>query len=293
MDCLRKYHARWAYDDPLEFLKPLSDQFILPNLPNVISKSRFGDNMHTLIAGVFIYAGIFHISKLLLFIPHLDRKLIKKKDRIDLSIRTVSLVQACLIVFLGLPVWKNSYLSQDHVFAVTPYSAFYTSMALSYFIWDSFVCIYYLKYFGIGFLIHGLVSTLVFCIAVGYGFIHYYSAAFLLFELSTPFLNIRWIGIKIGLPASVDLINNIILILIFFFVRICCGWLWVYELALDLWAAKESEGFTYFGAGIILACNGVLDILNVYWFSKMITVAFTIISGWLGVKGDDEKLKLM
>lgn len=295
MEYIEQFRELYVYDDPLAGLKPLVDGAIKPYIPARFQETELiSNNLHTLVFGIALYTLIFQLSKLLLLIPSVVEPLKNRKNRLDLCVRVVSFIQAIIICTLGIPVFGNRYLAKDHVFATTPYSKFYTSMALSYFIWDTVVSAVYVQYFGLGFLIHGIVSTMVFYIAVDYSFIQYYSAIFLLFEISTPCLDIRWVGLKYEvLSETFKLINNIILILIFFFIRICWGWYQVSRLAVDLYGARNSEGFTMVGAGIILSCNMVLDLLNVYWFAKMMTVAIETLKKMFGFRQNDEKLKLM
>lgn len=298
MEVIRQFREKYAYDDPLAELKPLVDAVLLPYIPGSLKQTEIvQNNLHTLVFGITLYTALFQVSKLLLLFPSIRKPLKNNKNRLDLCVRVVSFIQAVVICVLGIPVFKNKYLSQDHVYATTPYSKFYTSMALSYFVWDSVISTIYVKYFGVGFLIHGLVSTAVFGIAVENCFIQYYSAIFLLFEISTPFLDIRWVGLKYdSLSDTVQLINNIILILIFFFIRICWGWFQVIRLGFDLNEAKDDPRFTFVGSCVILGCNLVLDILNVFWFSKMMTVAIETLKQMFGVSKKDtqnDKLKLM
>ena len=295
MEYIEKFRQAHAYNDPLVFLKPYADLHVKPLLPRSIQNTELAsNNLHTLIFGITLYTLTFQVSKLLWSFSGINNTLKKTKDRLDLCARVVSFVQAIIICALGIPIFGNEYLAKDHVFATTPYSKFYTTLALSYFVWDTIVSIIYVRYFGVGFLVHGIVSTIVFGIAVEYDFIQYYSAAFLLFEISTPFLDIRWIGLKFDvLSEFTKLINNVILILIFFFIRICWGWYQVIVLGIDLYAAKDVEGFPTAGALIILSCNFVLDILNVYWFSKMMIVAIETLKGMFGFKSNVKKTKLM
>lgn len=295
MQYIQQFRETYAYDDPIAGLKPFVDQKIQPLIPKYYQDSEIvSNNLHTLLFGIVLYSILFQLAKLLWRFPRIYDPLKTTKNRIDLCIRVVSFIQAIIICVLGIPVFNNEYLSKDHVFATTPYSKFYTSMALSYFVWDTIVSAYYVNYFGIGFLIHGIVSTIVFYIAVEYSFIQYYSAIFLLFEISTPFLDIRWVGLKYNvLSESVKLINNIILILIFFFIRICWGWYQVGRLGFDLYIARNEEGFITFGALIILTCNSVLDVLNVYWFGKMMVVAIETLKKMFGYQQNEEKIKLM
>lgn len=298
MDYIKNFRQAYEYDDPLMDIKPFIDDNLKPYIPETWQQTELvSNNLHTLVFGLVLYTVLFQLSKILLLFPSITKPLKNEKNKLDLCVRVVSFIQAIIICFLGIPVFCNKYLSKDHVFATTPYSKFYTSMALSYFIWDTIISTIYVKYFGVGFLIHGIVSTVVFWIAAENSFIQYYSAIFLLFEISTPFLDIRWIGLKYTvLNDTIELLNNIILILIFFFIRICWGWYQVYRLAIDLYIAKDSENFTFIGAGIILGCNIILDILNVYWFGKMMTVAIETLKQMFGLSRKDnehQKLKLM
>lgn len=301
MEYINEMRTKWAYDDPLATctpLKALVQEHVVPLLPLSWQKSpMLNDNLHTLLFSFTLYNVMYFVGDALLYLPFFHRNLIKPKDRIDLAVKFVSFWQSVIICILGIPVYNNDNLNYDHVFANTPYTGFYVSMALGYFIWDAIICAYFVKYGGIGFVMHGVVSTIVFGIASHYKFIHYYSAIFLLFEISTPFLNIRWFGLKLKvLPNLLELLNNIILILIFFFIRILWGWYQVGMLGIDFYAAKDDPRFTLWGACVILFCNGVLDILNVFWFSKMLTVAITTLKQMFGFaekNKDDEKLKLM
>lgn len=295
MEYIKQFRERYAYDDPLAGLKPFVDATIKPYIPSTFQDTELvSNNLHTIVFGVTLYSVLFQLSKLLLLFPSVSVPLKNRKNRLDFCIRVVSFIQAVIICGLGIPVFGNSYLAEDRVFATTPYSKFYTSMALSYFIWDTIFSTIYVRFFGLGFLVHGIVSTAVFCIACEYKFIQYYSATFLLFEISTPFLDIRWVGLKYDvLSETFKLVNNIILILIFFFIRICWGWYQVARLGVDLYAARNKEGFTTVGALIILGCNMVLDLLNVYWFTKMMTVAIETLKKMFGFKQNDDKLKLM
>ena len=56
-------------------------------------------------------------------------------------------------------------------------------------------------------------------------FFQYFSCRFLLWELSTPFLNIHWFLDKTGRTGStLQLVNGVLLLATFFFVRIVYGW---------------------------------------------------------------------
>ncbi len=130
-------------------------------------------------------------------------------------------------------------------------------------------------------------------------FVNFYGPTFILYELSSPFLNFHWFFDKLGMTGSLPQWYNGILLLVSFF---CCRLLWgtyqsirVYQ---DVWAAlhydplthpKPSSVYTpapesgemlmqYAGgyfvptwlAVVYLGANIVLNTLNFYWYGKMI-----------------------
>lgn len=91
--------------------------------------------------------------------------------------------------------------------------------------WDLFVCIRYFKLFGFSFLFHGAAALYVFVCSLR-PYCLPWAPAFLLFELSTPFVNVNWFATR--LPAgtisdTVVMINGLLLLATFFFVRIIWG----------------------------------------------------------------------
>jgi hypothetical protein len=58
-------------------------------------------------------------------------------------------------------------------------------------VWDVYICATMTKVHGYQMLAHAIASMLVFLFGLG-PFTFYYGAVFILFEASTPFLNIHW-----------------------------------------------------------------------------------------------------
>jgi TLC domain len=129
-------------------------------------------------------------------------------------------------------------------------------------------------------------------------FANYYGINFVLYELSTPFLNIHWFMDKLDMTGSrAQLVNGILLLATFAGCRLVWG---VYQSALiynDVWQAwhattpfanRCSAFFRTTGLGALvnvpLACrvlptwlgvvyvgaNTVLTLLNFYWYAKMV-----------------------
>lgn len=131
-------------------------------------------------------------------------------------------------------------------------------------------------------------------------FLNYYASVFILYELSTPFLNIHWFCDKLGMTGTkLQLYNGIVLIFTFFSARLIWGvgqsaFVW-YDMYRALYSSPNteymsvtpadeklpgSEDVMLYGkeAGplpvwlvvIYLASNTTLTMLNFVWFGKMI-----------------------
>jgi hypothetical protein len=132
---------------------------------------------------------------------------------------------------------------------------------------------------------------------------NYYGLSFVLYELSTPFLNIHWFCDKLNWTGSrLQLYNGIALLATFLLCRVVWGTyqsVLIYSdiytafkarstdpMSLTLEAGKcegNSTGFGYGGPGgcelgelpmwlitIYLVGNTALSLLNLYWFNQMI-----------------------
>lgn len=105
---------------------------------------------------------------------------------------------------------------------------------------------------------------------------NYYGINFVLYELSTPFLNFHWFMDKLGLTGStVQLVNGIALIASFGGCRLIWGPYQNYRMFKDIWEAYNTPGANalpvppWLAATYVLACS-TLTCLNAFWFSKMI-----------------------
>lgn len=270
-------------EDPLSWVKvPYLDEYVVPHL------SFLGDlqiHIHQVVAVTLFYHAIYLIAVYSYPLLFPKRKISLSLTR-EFGIHVVSTIQSVIIIGASLPALRYSDDPFERVFGQTPYGAMLASLATLYFIWDAAIS---LLYSGFGFFIHGLVSTIVFGIGV-YPYILYYAPIFLLFELSNPFLNLRWFGIKFPgwFGDKFQLINNIVLITIFFFARLFWGWYQVINLAFDFYAVRHDPRFNLAFTVIILLCNLVLDVLNIYWFYRMILVAIRILRQMFSKKGGEK-----
>lgn len=239
-------------------------------------------------------------------------KLLKSDQQIAMHI--VSLVQSLIILELCIKTiykyqeyyfhWFNfsdlfqpAKLSQltshahTRIFETTSENVVICLMAAGYFLWDLFISMYCST---LPFVMHGLVSFVVYSIGLK-PFINYYACIFLIFELSNPFLNIRWFSIKYQFtPQNKNstaknpkkqsmvgnfltkffLINEVVFMLTFFNCRIVWGFVQIGLLINDFVIVRNDPRMDYLSASIIVLGNFLLDILNVYWFQTMARIAY-------------------
>lgn len=279
------------YEDPLilHLNIPYVDTYLTPYIPS--SLERVSHHIHEIIFIIGFYHSIFLLSSLIS--PWIvDFSKVSRKTQIDFHVHVVSFIQSILIVLSIVPLFCNSTLSDDRVFGSTPYTALVTTAAFSYFVWDSIISTVYVNLFGVQFLLHGVISSMVFFIGMT-PFIQYYAGVFILFELSTPFLNLRWFGLKFPhwFSATFNLLNNIVLILVFFVVRICYGWYQAITLFGDFYENLHDPRFKPGYALIIFLGYNILGVLNFYWFYRMAKVAVAIIADMISGKDEHDEAK--
>ncbi|ORY97304.1 TLC domain-domain-containing protein [Syncephalastrum racemosum] len=183
-------------------------------------------------------------------------------------VHVVSSVHSVIISVGSILILLDGDLAKDRVFGYSAWAANIYSVSFGYFIWDVIMAIRYIEFQGISMVCHGLAGFVV--ILLSYRpFINYYGAIFLLYEASTPFLNIHWFLDKLGWTGSkIQLINGILLISVFFFARIVVGFYMSFQLWVEIYAIKELVPTSY----IIIygVANAATSFLNVYWFGLML-----------------------
>lgn len=105
-------------------------------------------------------------------------------------------------------------------------------------------------------------------------FLNYYGINLILYELSTPFLNIHWWLDKVGKTGStLQLVNGIALLATFAGSRLVWGTYQNYSMYQDIWRAVQNPGelpVPSWLALAYLASTTALSGLNFYWFGLMI-----------------------
>ncbi|OOQ82210.1 DUF887 domain protein [Penicillium brasilianum] len=166
------------------------------------------------------------------------------RTKLNWDIHVVSFIQSVLINALAL--WemfvdneRRSMSAGERVFGYTGGCGLIQALAVGYFIYDLIVSAQHLQMFGIGMLFHAVSALWVF--SLGFRpFLNYYAPVFILYELSSPFLNIHWFLDKVNMTGSrAQWYNGMMLLAVFF----CCRLVWgtwqsivVYK---DMWYALQ------------------------------------------------------
>ncbi|KAI9683359.1 MAG: hypothetical protein M1829_005431 [Trizodia sp. TS-e1964] len=279
---------------PPQFLsratQPIADYLGLITLPF---------HVHEVLLGWACYQLIFSVLS-----PPLSSWLFSKgygslpaRSKIGWDVHVTSFIQSTFITLFSLYIiWTDEERGAmdwaGRIWGYTGAGGAVQGMVGGYFLWDVWVSIQHYNILGFGSLAHGISALLV--TALGFfPFANYYGLYFILYEISTPFLNIHWFFDKLKMTGSrVQLYNGIILLLAFFGGRVVWGNYQSFRIYSDLWTALHSSGYDprlakdsalydYRNGGGILtlspwlavvyvASNTLLNLLNLYWFSKMV-----------------------
>ncbi|CAO3616820.1 unnamed protein product [Cunninghamella blakesleeana] len=185
-------------------------------------------------------------------------------------VHVVSTVHCIAVVIGSFFIMNDKTLANDRVFGYVHWAANIYSISCGYFLWDTFVAIHYYKYQGISMVCHGIASFSVFIFSYK-PFVNYYGSIFLMYEISTIFLNFNWFMDKLGWTGSkAQLINGFFLISAFFGARIVFGIYMSIQMWTDVYAVKELVPWRY----IIVygGANAATTFLNIYWFRLMINM---------------------
>lgn len=262
--------------DPFDKLRPF------PSDP----KNIFQSHWHELVLSALFYYIVQSLSgPVCSFFLGSRYTSLPRKTRIDFDVHITSMVQCAVSAVLMFyhfnnPHWQNRLNDPvNSLLGSTPFGSMVISVTAGYFVWDLLMCLKYFDLFGIGFLLHAIAAMYAFCC----GFVPYcqpWAAAFLSFELSTPFVNMNWFASRMPEGTFSDkfvVINGLLLIVVFFVVRIVWGLYAVVQLAKDMtWSLDQ---VSIFAPATILAMNFALNTLNIFWFYKMVRIATKKVKG--------------
>ncbi|KAI1001420.1 hypothetical protein K3495_g6778 [Podosphaera aphanis] len=213
-------------------------------------------HIHEILISFFGYAFVERVAAPLLsgwlFPRHYG--VLSSKRKLNWDVHVVSLVQSTLINILSLWVLfadeeRKNMTWQERIWGYTGAVGMIQALATGYFIWDLMVSVIHVKSFGPGMLVHAMSALLVF--SFGFRpFVNFYAITFILYELSSPFLNFHWFFDKLGMTGSrAQLLNGILLLVVFFSCRLVWGTYQSFRVFQDVWAAlhyQPEPGLTQF-----------------------------------------------
>lgn len=182
----------------------------------------------------------------------------------------------------ALNVLQDPAMKEDLLYGTSVASIKCISVASAYFFYDMYICVTRFSENGLPFLIHGLLCSLAYAYPLLSGNMHYQGACFLMWELSTPFLYLRWFLIKTNrTDGSLMSIANVLFALAFFGCRIVAGPIlsWEYYQAsgreISSPRAFKDNAIPYnviYGYRVAMF---ILNGLNFYWFYNIVRIAVT------------------
>lgn len=235
--------------DPFPFEAPAALQQAIKPFADYMSFKTLPLHIHELIFAVLLY----HVTNTVVS-PWISTRLFpniypqfNRRTRLNWDVHVVSLLQSCLINVLALwvSIVDNERAEMDweaRVWGYTGANGLIVAFACGYFVWDLYISLRYVKVFGLGLLAHAVSALSVY--SFGFRpFVNYYAPTFILYELSSPFLNVHWFCDKLNLTGSkVQLYNGFLLLGSFFGARLCWGTYQSAHVFYDIYRAIQAGG---------------------------------------------------
>lgn len=209
-----------------------------------------------------------------------------QKVKIDFDIHIVSMVQAFVSLYIIYPVLFFPCFKFNVATYQNDYCSMVTALSAGYFIWDLIVCLKYIHIYGFQFLIHAIVALYGSLVPL-MPLVQVWVPKFLVYEASTPFVNVNWFIMQLTnttgannsskpwkVPLWLNALNGLCLMAVFFVVRIIWGNLAQFMYFYQMWKYhNDMSGLKQCLCLILAAVTLVLNILNFFWFSKMVKIA--------------------
>ena len=162
---------------------------------------------------------------------------------------------------------------EDMVWFAPPYGKRNIAVCMGFLLADTFLMLLYWKNIGgtVGHVIHHAVAVTAYTLCLHNGYLTYFANFRLIAELSTSFLNLRWILSAIGEKNSVIYYyNGLTLTATFFLSRIAVIPYFYYLVYVLIQTDSYKMGVGSSVHIVWIAICIILDILNMAWFRKMV-----------------------
>lgn len=199
--------------------------------------------------------------------------LIDHDERARFGSRTTSMAHAIAAIVLStrllLDSEESKAMNEDRLYGMSDDFNMIASMSCGYFIFDLVYCLTRSKV-EMGFVVHAVACALCYFFSQ-FPYLHWYGPRFLLFELSTPFLNVMLLLRQLGHTGRAHDIAQTLFGYSFMVVRIFYGiflsWGFWIETS-DL--LRNGNPHSVFVVVYYMAANAALTSLNLFWFSQML-----------------------
>ena len=201
----------------------------------------------------------------------------------DCATRLTTAVHNALACALAVATLMDPQIRADCWGASNWHSERMLAVASGYFVWDFFTCLYNVKTEGWAYVGHGIMCCCVYSYGLFGQTYHLYGAILLAWELSTPFVQLRWLLKLLGLEdGKLYYYNGIMMLLMFFLVRIVLG----YACSIHFFYTGLNELFNTPPAArhiptpwllMYMGANAFLNGLNTNWFLKMVNGALKLL----------------
>ncbi|KAJ1961825.1 hypothetical protein GGI12_003023 [Dipsacomyces acuminosporus] len=194
-----------------------------------------------------------------------------KVEKYKWNVRKASSCHAVYIITKALVIIANSRLRNDPVHGTDPVAEHAYAVTVGYFLWDMINTYSNIDINGWGFMVHAVMSFGVYLLSYT-PFLQYYGACFMMFEISTLFLNLHnSLEDTNCKDAVMYFINAMALVSSFFFARIVYGTM----LSINVWRgiANSAIPINPLVTNFVRIANLTLLGLSYYWFCVIIATA--------------------
>lgn len=195
------------------------------------------------------------------------------KDVTTAAVNLVSIVHVFVAVPIAVRVLLDPEVYSDTIYGHTQLSVLMCVISSGYFLHDLIIVLLRLDTEGMAMLIHACCCLFVYTYAVYSFYLTFYGAGFLLWELSTPFVHLRWLLHKSGREKSrAYVVNALVMMVVFFLCRPVWGTWLSYKFFIDTEVElrhPRPNGFPASGIWGYRIANVSLNLLNYWWFFKI------------------------
>ncbi|RNA10660.1 transmembrane 56-B-like [Brachionus plicatilis] len=227
------------------------------------------------IVSFFLFFSLVFYTSLHLLAKHWKSfRTLNSKVQIQFVSRIVSSVHSVLVFLISVYILLTDEKISQKIIYSSPIIIANSCIVIAYFLNDLMMILWYRELFDIQFLLHHIVALISSIFSMKYDVFFYFVLMRLLSEGSTLFINIRWFLLSLSMKESkVYTINGLLVFIVFGLVRIVPiipFWKKFYEYSNN----PDWQLVQYFLI-IICAANAViLDSLNIYWYSRIVSIVY-------------------